>query len=98
MANDQYLQCGPYNWGWRDNPIPANNKPNLAEHFPYQQGVLVTYVDTSVADNNTSTHPGSGMALVVDAHHSRSTSSTGCRGASGFRSTTPRSASGRQTR
>ncbi|MDQ1644821.1 MAG: immune inhibitor [Cryptosporangiaceae bacterium] len=68
VSFDQYLQYGPYNWGWRDNPDPAKNKQNLAEHFPYQQGVLVTYVDTSVGDNNTTDHPGRGMALIVDAH------------------------------
>ena len=28
----------------------------------------MTYVDTSVGDNNTSEHAGSGMALIVDAH------------------------------
>ncbi|TDB37016.1 MAG: hypothetical protein D9V44_10465 [Actinobacteria bacterium] len=42
--------------------------PNWAERFPYQDGLLVWYCDTSQADNNASVHPGSGFALPVDAH------------------------------
>jgi immune inhibitor A len=68
VSYDKYLQYGPYNFGWRDKPAPAQNKPNLVEHYAYQQGVLITYVDMSVGDNNTNVHPGTGMALVVDSH------------------------------
>ena len=50
---DQYLKTGPYNFGVLDK------YPNLVEHFGYQEGLLVTYWDTSYGDNNTSTHPGS---------------------------------------
>ncbi|RLV49780.1 M6 family metalloprotease domain-containing protein [Nocardioides mangrovicus] len=59
---DKYLQSGPYNFGW------ATTQPDRVEHFPYQDGLLVTYWDTSQSDNNTSTHPGEGLALPVDAN------------------------------
>jgi len=58
---DTTLKTGPYNFGW------ASTKPDWVERFPYQNGMLVWYVDTSFADNNTSTHPGGGMSLPVDA-------------------------------
>jgi immune inhibitor A len=59
---DKYLQSGPYNFGW------ASTKPDLVEHFPYQNGLLVSYWDTSQSDNNTSAHPGQGLILPVDAN------------------------------
>ena len=51
---DKYLKTGPYNFGF------ADTKPDWVEHFPYQPGLLISYWDTSQADNNTSEHPGSG--------------------------------------
>ncbi len=57
---DQYLRTGPYNFG-------TPSRPDLAEHFPYQDGLLVWYWDTSVPDNDTSAHPGEGLILPVDA-------------------------------
>ena len=48
---DKYLRTGPYNFGFAG---PAG----LVEHFPYQDGLLVNYWDTSYADNNTSAAPG----------------------------------------
>ncbi len=62
LSYDQYLQTGPYNFGW------LNSKPDWAEHFPLQDGLLVSYWDTSQADNNVGTHPGAGLILPVDAH------------------------------
>jgi immune inhibitor A len=62
VSHDRYLQTGPYNFGW------ANTKPNWVERFPYQDGLLVSYWDTSVADNNTSEHEGSGLILPIDAN------------------------------
>jgi immune inhibitor A len=59
---DRYLATGPYNFGF------LNKFPNLVEHFPYQDGLLVTYWDTSQNDNNTSEHPGQGLVLPVDSH------------------------------
>jgi immune inhibitor A len=59
---DRYLRSGPYNFGY------LNTRPEYVEHFPYQDGLLVSYWDTSQSDNNTSQHPGSGLILPVDAH------------------------------
>jgi immune inhibitor A len=58
---DATLKTGPYNFGW------GNTKPDWVERFPYQNGMLVWYVDNSYVDNNTKTHPGAGFALPVDA-------------------------------
>ena len=61
---DSTLKVGPYNFGFLDDPLLGN----YVEHFPYQDGMLVSYWDTSQKDNNTSVHPGKGMLLPVDAH------------------------------
>ncbi len=53
VSFDKYLQSGPYNFGW------PNTKPDFVEHFPYQDGLLISYWDLSQADNNTGAHPGS---------------------------------------
>ncbi len=45
---DDGLRTGPYNFGFLDNPALGN----WVEHFPYQDGLLVWYYDTSFADNN----------------------------------------------
>ncbi|WP_345752183.1 immune inhibitor A domain-containing protein [Microbacterium rhizophilus] len=58
---DTTLQTGPYNFGW------SLTAPDKVEHFPYQDGLLVWYVNSLYADNNTSGHPGGGEALPVDA-------------------------------
>jgi immune inhibitor A len=58
---DATLRTGPYNFGW------ALSAPDKVEHFPYQDGMLVWYVNSLYADNNTSQHPGGGEALPVDA-------------------------------
>jgi immune inhibitor A len=58
---DKTLKTGPYNFGF------ANTKPDWVERFPYQNGMLVTYVDGEYGDNNTSAHPGHGQVLPVDA-------------------------------
>ncbi len=60
---DKTLQTGPYNFGW------ANTRPDWVERFPYQNGLLVTYVDGQYGDNNTSAHPGHGQVLPVDARY-----------------------------
>jgi immune inhibitor A len=51
-----------YNFGFLDA------RPDWVEHFPYQDGLLVNYWDSSQNDNNTSEHPGSGLILPIDAH------------------------------
>ena len=62
VSYDKYLQHGPYNFGW------ATTKPDWVEHFGYQQGLLISYWDTSYNDNNTSQHPGGGLVLPIDSH------------------------------
>jgi immune inhibitor A len=59
---DKYLETGPYNFGF------LNTRPDFVEHFSYEQGLLVSYWDTSQADNNTSEHPGEGLILPIDSH------------------------------
>ena len=59
---DKYLKTGPYNFGW------ANTRPDWVEHFPYQDGLLISYWDTSYADNNIGEHPGGGEILPIDAN------------------------------
>jgi immune inhibitor A len=59
---DRYLETGPYNFGFG----PA--RPDWVEHFSYQEGLLISYWDTSQPDNNTSEHPGQGEILPIDSH------------------------------
>jgi immune inhibitor A len=49
-----------YNFGFEN--------PDRVEFYPYQDGLLVNYWDTSQTDNNVGDHPGSGLVLPVDAH------------------------------
>ena len=59
---DKYLKSGPYYFGY------PNTLPDKVDHYAYQQGLLISYWDTSYADNDTFAHPGSGRNLYVDAH------------------------------
>ena len=63
---DRGLATSPYNFGFPDT------MPNWVEHFPYQDGLLVWYYDTSFPDNNVGDHCASGrcggLYLPVDAH------------------------------
>ncbi|MFC9328910.1 immune inhibitor A domain-containing protein [Kitasatospora sp. NPDC057015] len=58
---DTTLKTGPYVFGSKANP-------NRVEHFPYQNGLLIWYWDSSQEDDNVYDHPGSGLVLPVDAH------------------------------
>ena len=58
---DATLQTGPYQFS------EAYTRPDWVEHFSFQNGMLVWYVDDSYADNNVAQHPGAGAAMVVDA-------------------------------
>ncbi|NAZ88009.1 immune inhibitor A domain-containing protein [Kineococcus indalonis] len=58
---DASLATGPYNFGDR-------SRPDWAERYPYQDGLLVTYWNSRYADNNVGSHPGGGLVLPVDAH------------------------------
>ncbi len=73
---DDTLRTGPYNFS------EAFTRPNWVEHFSYQDGMLVWMVDHSVADNNTSEHPGSAYALPIDARPEALTWSDGSLGRS----------------
>ena len=61
VSYDKYLKSGPYNFGFP-------NRPDWVEHFPYQDGLLVSLWDTSQTNNNTSQHPGEGQILPIDSH------------------------------
>ncbi|GGM96811.1 protease [Terrabacter tumescens] len=65
---DAGLKTGPYNFGFPDT------KPNWTERYPYQDGLLVWYYDTSFADNNVGDNCAAGrcggLYLPVDAHPS----------------------------
>ena len=64
---DKALELGPYNFTAPDPDI-TDQSANWVEHFPYEDGVLIWYWDTSQADNNVGDHPGEGLILPVDAH------------------------------
>ena len=55
---DRSLQTGPYNF----------TSDTFVEHFPYQDGLLVSYWDSSFGDNNVGDHPGGGLILPIDSH------------------------------
>jgi immune inhibitor A len=63
---DYSLKSGPYNFGFPDT------KPDWVEHFPYQDGLLVWYLDYSFPDNNVGDNCLNGRCggffLPVDAH------------------------------
>jgi immune inhibitor A len=64
VGYDRGLRTGPYNFGFLDDP----DRQNWVEHFPYQNGLLISYWDASQTDNSTSAHPGEGMILPIDSH------------------------------
>ncbi len=57
-----------YNFGWGGVP----GLGNLVEHFPYQDGLLISYWDTSFSSNNVGANCAAGRCggrlLPVDAH------------------------------
>ena len=62
VSYDKYLKTGPYYFGY------PNTRPDFVDHFAYQQGLLISYWDTSQRDNNTSEHPGQGRNLYDRRH------------------------------
>jgi immune inhibitor A len=62
---DKGLEFGPYNFGFQDDPLLAGL---WVERFPYQDGLLINYWDTSQNNNQVRRHPGSGLLLPIDAH------------------------------
>ncbi len=61
---DSTLETGPYSFGYLNNPDLAN----FVDHFPYQDGLVINYWDTSQKNNQTKMHPGAGLLLPIDAH------------------------------
>lgn len=61
---DNTLKTGPYYFGYTNDPLLGN----YVDHFPYQDGLLINYWDTSQRNNNASSHPGKGLILPIDAH------------------------------
>lgn len=57
-----------YNFGFLDNPLLGN----FVEHFPYQDGLLINYWDTSFPNNNVGANCAAGrcggMLLTIDSH------------------------------
>ncbi len=62
---DSTLKVGPYFFGYLNDPALVN----FVDHFPYQDGLLINYWDTSQANNQTRLHPGAGLLLPIDAHY-----------------------------
>jgi immune inhibitor A len=62
---DNTLKVGPYYFGYLDNPLLGD----YVDHFPYQDGMLINYWDTSQTNNQTRRHPGAGLLLPIDAHY-----------------------------
>ncbi len=60
IGYDRSLDVGPYNF------VPGSS--TFVEHFPYQDGLLISYWDNSHSDNNVGDHPGEGLLLPVDSH------------------------------
>jgi immune inhibitor A len=56
---DKGLQTGPY--------AGTSLLSGKVGHYPYQDGLLITYADEDWSNNNTSVHPGEGFALPIDA-------------------------------
>jgi immune inhibitor A len=61
-AYDQGLRTGPYVFG------SFAPREDLVEHFPYHDGLLITYWDTQQSNNYASQHAGEGRILQIDAH------------------------------
>ncbi len=57
-----------YNFGW----VGVPDLGNWVEHFPYQDGLLISYWDTSFANNNVGANCAAGrcggLLLPIDAH------------------------------
>ncbi|TDU90076.1 immune inhibitor A [Kribbella voronezhensis] len=58
---NKYLKYGPYSF-------VGTPRPDWVEHYPYEDGLLVSYWDTSQNNNETAVHPGEGQWLPIDAN------------------------------
>ncbi len=68
------LKVGPYFFGYLNNPALGD----YVDHFPYQDGLLINYWDTSQKNNQTRHHPGAGLVLPIDAHFTALTECKWC--------------------
>jgi immune inhibitor A len=59
---DRYLKTGPYFFGYL-----GTDRPDFVDHYPYQEGLLISYWDTSYATNDTVVRPGVGRNLYIDS-------------------------------
>jgi len=59
---DKTLSEGPYS---ADYPLTA---PQKVDQYPYQDGLLIWYVNGRYQDNDVSGHPGGGEALPIDSN------------------------------
>ncbi len=62
VSYDKYLATGPSYAGY------AGTRPRFVDHYPYSEGLLISYWDTEQTDNDTGAHVGAGRNLYVDAH------------------------------
>jgi immune inhibitor A len=64
----EFRQYRGYDAGLQTGPYAGTSYLNgKVGHYPYQDGLLVTYADDDWSNNNTSAHAGEGFALPVDA-------------------------------
>jgi immune inhibitor A len=64
LGYDKSLATGPYIFGDLNSP----QLQDWVTHFSYQDGLLISYWDMRLTDNNTSLHPGLGLILPIDSH------------------------------
>ncbi len=62
VSYDKYLATGPSYAGY------AGTRPRFVDHYPYSEGLLISYWDTEQTDNDTGAHVGAGRNLYIDAH------------------------------
>jgi immune inhibitor A len=63
---DTGLAMSPYNFGQSDKA----DRQKWVEHYPYQDGVLISLWDSSYNDNDVFYHPGHGEILPIDVQQS----------------------------
>ena len=64
----EFRQYRGYDTGLQTGPYAGTGYLNgKVGHYPYQDGMLITYADEDWSNNNTSVHPGEGFALPIDA-------------------------------
>jgi immune inhibitor A len=64
----EYRQYKGYDTGLQTGPYAGTSYlSGKVGHYPYQDGLLITYADADWTNNQTSVHPGEGFALQIDA-------------------------------